>query len=93
MTQNPAPPELNMTLDGRFLPEPSAPRALPWLLRQSPRTLLAMVGAGAVLAAGLLLWLTVMLLPLLLVAGLAGWAALRLRAVLRRGTGRPLRRV
>lgn len=107
MTQRPVPPEINMTLDGQFLPDrrrpgsvppgsmPSGsmpPGNVPWPLRLRPQTLLALVGAGTLVAAGLVVWLTVMLLPVLLVAGLAGWAVLRVRGLLRQGGGLPRRR-
>ena len=68
------PPELDMTLDGRFV---AAPRVQG--VRLTPGTALALVAGGGVLVLGLLVWVAVMLLPVLVVGGLVGWVALRLR--------------
>ena len=77
MDQRTRPPELDMTLDGQFLP---SPRARPRLIRLSPATMLvAAIGLGLLTLAALL-WLALMLLPVLVLGSLAGWAALRLRA-------------
>lgn len=76
MDERNTPPELNMTLDGRFLP---GPRPLPWVMRLRPQTLLLVAGATAALIGALLLWLAIMLLPVLVLGGVVGWVALRLR--------------
>ena len=68
------PPELDMTLDGRFV---AAPR--PGVVRLTPGMALAVAAGVGVLVLALLVWVAVMLLPVLIVGGLVGWVALRLR--------------
>ena len=67
-----------MTLDGRFLPEP---RRMPWPGRLRPQTLLMVAGAVGVVVLGLLIWVAILMLPFLLMAGLAGWALMQFRAI------------
>ncbi len=69
------PPELDMTLDGRFV---AAPRR-PGVVRLTPGMMLATAAGVGLLTLALLVWVAVMLLPVLVVGGLVGWVALRLR--------------
>ncbi len=62
-----------MRLDGEFV----APRRPAWPFRLGVAAVLAAVVLGGVALAALALWVAMLLIPLAIVAGLIGWAALR----------------
>jgi hypothetical protein len=66
------PPELDLLPDGRYRPRrpPIAARVFTWAV------IVAVLAAGLALAA-LALWFALILIPVMLVAGLIAWAALR----------------
>ncbi len=72
----PAAPTLEMTLDGGF----RAPRARPaWGLRIGVAAALVAVLGLAVIGAALAVWLVATLLPVVLLAGLVAWVALKVQ--------------
>jgi fatty acid desaturase len=78
-------PILDMTPDGRF----RSPQKPPFAVRIAAVALVIAVVAGGLAAAAFALWLVFMLIPVVLVAGLIGYAALRfqVRRSSFRGTG------
>ena len=80
----PATPTLDMTLDGGF----RAPRAArpAWGLRIGVAAALVAVLGLAVIGAALAVWVVATLLPVVLIAGLVAWVALKVQVWrLRRG--------
>jgi len=82
-------PVLDMTPDGRFRTPPRVPIAT----RIAAAAVVVAVIAGGLAAAAIALWLAFLLIPVVLVAGLVAYAALRFQ--LRRrsfgGQGRAMR--
>lgn len=73
-------PTLDMTPDGRF----RTPQKPPLALRVAAAALIVAVIAGGLAVAAFAFWLVFMLVPVVLVAGLIGYAALRFQ--MRRGS-------
>ena len=71
----PAVPTLDMTLDGGF----PAPRRPAWGLRIGVAAALVAILGLAVIGAALAVWLVATLLPVVLVAGLVAWVALKVQ--------------
>jgi hypothetical protein len=75
-------PMLDMTPDGRF----RTPQKPPLAIRIAAAALIVAVIAGGLAVAALAIWLAFILIPVVLVAGLIGYAALRFQ--MRRGSFR-----
>lgn len=68
-------PELEMTIDGKFVSPPTAPlstRIMMWAI-------IVAVVAGALSIAAFALWLALIILPVVFVASLVAWAMFRYR--------------
>ena len=72
MTKDRTPPQIEMRIDGDFLPQRPS-----WPARLAGIAVIVAVLAGSLAVAALALWLALALIPVALVAGLIAWAAIR----------------
>jgi hypothetical protein len=75
---NRIPPTLDMLPDGSFRSSPQAAR-VPFSFKLTVVAVLVALVAGAIAVAALALWVLSMVLPVLILAGVAAWAAMRFR--------------
>jgi hypothetical protein len=76
---NRIPPTLDMLPDGSFRSQARAPAGVPLSFKLMVTAILVALVAGAIAVAALALWVFSMVLPVLVVAGVAAWATLRFR--------------
>jgi len=76
---NRIPPTLDMLPDGSFQSPPRTAAGVPWSFKLMVGAILVALVAGAVAVAALALWVFSMALPVLIVAFLAAWVAVKFR--------------
>ena len=87
---NREPPTIDMLPDGTFR-APPRPRTVPFSAKLMVGSVLVAAVAASIVVAALAIWVVSMVLPVLIIAGAVGWAALRFRRwQLFRGDGRNL---
>jgi len=76
---NRIPPTLDMLPDGSFRSAPPPMGGVPFSFKLTVAAILVAVVAGAIAVAAFALWVLSMILPVLILAGVAAWVAVKFR--------------